>query len=82
MIIGENWHIHNPEEAGILVIRLILGIVVLLGGHAFGLLLGAFSAFIHAARLQFVEFFSKFYKAGVKEYQPFRYNGTYYEIKS
>lgn len=82
LVIGEHVAIHNFEEGLIFSIKLFFGIVILIGGHIFGFVLGAFSAFIHSARLQFVEFFSKFYKSGGKDYSPFRKEGHYYDIKT
>ena len=35
----------------------------------------AFSPNIHAVRLNFLEFFGKFYEAGNKEYKPFQKTG-------
>lgn len=49
----------------------ILAAVVLFGGHVFNLGINTFGAFIHAGRLQFVEFFPKFIEGGGKAYKPF-----------
>lgn len=74
-------NIRSVEDGFIFSVELLFGIIILIVGHLFGLVLGAFSAFIHSARLQFVEFFSKFYKSGGKEYNPFKKEGTYFDIK-
>ncbi len=50
----------------------ILGILVLIGGHLFYSIFSALGAFVHPARLQFVEFFGKFYEAGGRNFEPFR----------
>lgn len=42
-------------------------------GHVFNVVINLLGAFVHPARLQFVEFFSKFYEAGGRPYQPFAY---------
>jgi V/A-type H+-transporting ATPase subunit I len=39
--------------------------------HALNIAMGAFSPSIHALRLHYVEFFSKFYEAGGTPFQPF-----------
>jgi len=48
---------------------LTLGIMA--GGHLISLLINAFGAFIHSGRLQFVEFFTKFFEGGGKAFKPF-----------
>ena len=48
----------------------ILGAIVLLIGHVFTLAVNTLGAFIHSARLQFVEFFGKFIAGTGKEFSP------------
>jgi len=52
------------------VVGIFLAVIVLIGGHAFNLGINAFGAFIHSARLQFVEFFPKFMEGGGEPYRP------------
>lgn len=52
-------------------ISMVLGIGILLGGHAINLGLGFMSPFIHSMRLHYVEFFMKFYEGGGQKYAPF-----------
>ena len=49
----------------------LLGILLAIVGHAFNTALGIFSSFLHSIRLHYVEFFTKFYKGGGREYSPF-----------
>lgn len=49
----------------------IIGVVILLIGHTFNLFMGALSAYIHVARLQYVEFFSRFYEGEGELFKPF-----------
>jgi V/A-type H+-transporting ATPase subunit I len=56
---------------------LILGLFVLLLGHLLVLALGVTSAGLQAVRLEYVEFFGKFYEGGGREYQPFGYERQY-----
>ena len=58
---------------------LIAGIVVIFG-HIGNLLINALGAFIHSARLQFVEFFSKFMEGGGRYFKPFTKKGRFIEI--
>lgn len=48
-------------------------ILVFTVGHVFNVVINLLGAFVHPARLQFVEFFSKFYEAGGRPYEPFAY---------
>jgi V/A-type H+-transporting ATPase subunit I len=48
----------------------VLMILVLIGGHTFNLVLNALGAFVHTLRLQYVEFFPKFFTGGGKAFEP------------
>lgn len=62
----------------------LLGIIIFIGvffvGHIFNLLINALGAFVHSSRLQYVEFFSKFYTGGGKPYEPLKINTKYVNI--
>ncbi|MFB6127229.1 MAG: V-type ATP synthase subunit I [Halolamina sp.] len=49
----------------------LVGLLVLLLGHLLVLALGVTSAGLQAVRLEYVEFFQKFYEGGGTEYEPF-----------
>jgi V/A-type H+-transporting ATPase subunit I len=78
-------HAHAPEGATLLFEGLINmgplgwlgGVVVLLVGHLLVLALGITSAGLQAVRLEYVEFFGKFYEGGGAKYQPFGYTRRY-----
>jgi len=53
------------------------GIVVLVLGHLLVLALGITSAGLQAVRLEYVEFFGKFYEGGGANYEPFGYQREY-----
>ncbi len=53
------------------------GLIVALFLHAFNVALGILSIYVHNSRLQFVEFFGKFYEGGGHEFIPFG-SGTKY----
>ena len=73
------------EIAGMLkdipVVGIVLTILVLVAGHLFNLAMAALSGFIHTARLQFVEFFSKFYDGTGVSFKVFCYEPRYIRIK-
>ena len=49
----------------------ILGIMILLIGHLFNIIIGVFEPGIQGARLIYVEFFSKFYHGAGRPFKPF-----------
>lgn len=51
----------------------VLAATVFVVGHIFNVVINLLGAFVHPARLQFVEFFSKFYEGGGRPLEPFRY---------
>lgn len=63
------------------VIGFILFLVVFLIGHTLNMAINLLGAYVHTNRLQFVEFFGKFYEGGGKKYTPFAVNTKYYKIK-
>ena len=58
----------------------VVAIGILIGGHIFNLVINALGGFIHTARLQFVEFFTKFYEGGGEEFRPFRREHAYITV--
>ena len=53
------------------------GLLVLVIGHLLVLVLGVTSAGLQAVRLEYVEFFGKFFEGGGKQYSPFGHERTY-----
>ena len=52
------------------VLGTVLFLVVAVPGHFFNLLISSLGAFIHSARLIFVEFFGRFYEPGAERFTP------------
>ena len=59
----------------------IIFIVVFIFGHLLNLGINALGAYVHTNRLQYVEFFSKFYDAGGKKFNPFKTVTKYVQVK-
>ena len=57
--------------AGSGVVGIIVFIAVFLFGTVFNLAINAVGAYVHSCRLQYVEFFGKFYTGGGKPFEPF-----------
>lgn len=59
----------------------ILFIVAFIIGHTFNLAINLLGAYVHTNRLQYVEFFGKFYEGGGREFHPFKEDTKYVDIK-
>lgn len=63
---------------GLGIVGAILGCIlagaVLLVLHVFSLFINTLGAYAHCARLQFIEFFGKFYEADGRAFKPLRFN--------
>ena len=59
------------------IIVTVLSVVL----HVFMMLISTLGCFVHTARLQYVEFFGKFYEAGGKAFTPLRYETKYVNVK-
>ncbi len=67
--------------AGKGILGIIVFILVFIIGHTFNLAINLLGAYVHTCRLQYVEFFGKFYEGGGKMFTPFKENTKYIEIK-
>ena len=63
------------------IISLILGAVVFVGAHLFNAAINILGAYVHACRLQYIEFFGKFYAEGGKPFQPLRFSPRHVRVK-
>ena len=63
------------------VIGVILFIIIFLVGHVLNFGINLLGAYVHTNRLQFAEFFGKFYEAGGEAFRPFKASNKYTEIK-
>ena len=62
------------------IVGSVMAIGIFVGGHIFNLVINALGGFIHTARLQFVEFFTKFYEGGGEEFRPFKREHIYITV--
>ncbi len=70
-------------SSGILgaIIGVLLSAVLLIVLHAFSLFINTLGTYVHCARLQYVEFFGKFYEANGVMFAPLGYNSKYVKVK-
>lgn len=52
------------------VIGVLASLLIYIVGHVFNLVMGLLSAYVHDSRLQYIEFFGKFYEGGGVEFKP------------
>ncbi len=58
----------------------VFAVILLVVGHTFNLMINALGAYVHSCRLQFIEFFGKFYESGGHDFVPFCANTRYVDI--
>ncbi len=59
----------------------ILFVIVFLVGHVFNLVINVLGGAVHALRLQYVEFFSRFYESGGRQFKPAVNKTKYVNLK-
>lgn len=59
------------------VIGPVASIAIMAFGHAFNLFIGVIGAYVHVSRLQYVEFFNKFFEGGGRSFSPLKVNSRY-----
>lgn len=65
---------------GALPKSIIVFILVFLIGHVFNIGVNLIGTYVHAARLQYLEYFGKFYKEGGIPFRPLQYDTKYVDI--
>ncbi|KGM94928.1 ATP synthase subunit I [Clostridium novyi A str. 4552] len=53
-------------------VKYFVGPIIFIVGHLFNLGVNALGAYVHSSRLQYLEFFNKFYEGGGKKFTPFK----------
>ncbi|MBN1944306.1 MAG: hypothetical protein JW797_01465 [Bradymonadales bacterium] len=54
------------------VVGWIFAVIILVVGHTFNFVMALIGSVVHSARLQFLEFFGKFFEGGGRAYSPFK----------
>lgn len=64
------------------VVGMFFAAIIFVVGHLFNIVLGLLSAYVHDSRLQYIEFFGKFYEGGGIDFKPLTIQTKYIkEIK-
>ena len=70
----------NSGGKGPTVAGTILFVVVFCIGHVLNFLLNIIGCFVHTLRLQYLEFFGKWYRDGGKPFKPLTINTKFFDI--
>ena len=60
----------------------MLFVLILIGGHLFNIAVNCLGGFVHSARLQYLEYFAKFFTGGGKAFTPFASAKKYSVVKA
>ena len=63
------------------IVGIALAALIFVAGHGFNLIINVLGAYVHASRLQYVEFFTKFYDSGGRMFTPFRITTKYIDLE-
>jgi V/A-type H+/Na+-transporting ATPase subunit I len=63
------------------VVGVIGAVIVLIIGHTYNIAVNVLGAFVHSLRLQYVEFFPRFYSGGGERFTPFRETNQFVSVK-
>lgn len=67
--------------AGKSIIGAVMFVLVFIVGHLLNFAINMLGAYVHTNRLQYVEFYSKFYEGGGRAFKPLGMNTEYYNFK-
>lgn len=75
-VIGSIFNLLGSMPGNLIVFSFIFVI-----GHLFNIGLNVIGTYVHASRLQYLEYFSKFYREGGRPFRPLRFSTKYVDIK-
>lgn len=72
--------VRDAFPGALVVIGFLLSVVVYIIGHGFNLAMGLLSAYVHDSRLQYIEFFNKFYEGDGDPFRPLALSPRHVEL--
>ncbi len=81
-VIGMVINLLGGLAADIPYVGWLIAIVVIIGGHIFSIAINILGSFVHPLRLQYVEFFGKFYSGGGEAFTPLTLSQEYVNVKA
>lgn len=66
---------------GAMMGNILLFIIIFIFGHTVNIAINLIGTYVHTGRLQYVEFFSKFYEGSGRTFTPFKINSKFFRIK-
>jgi V/A-type H+-transporting ATPase subunit I len=63
------------------IIGILIFVILMIIAHIANLAIQSLGAAVHSLRLQYIEFFNRFYEGGGSEFNPFKINRIYTKIK-
>ncbi|MFW0861708.1 MAG: V-type ATP synthase subunit I [Dethiobacter sp.] len=55
-------------------------VIILIVGHTFNLVINTLGSYIHSSRLQYIEFYNRFYEGGGRRFVPFQLKTRHLEV--
>jgi len=62
------------------IIGTVFMVIMLLVGHLFNLVINILGAYVHSSRLQYLEFFNRFFESGGRPFKPFKMNTNHVNV--
>ena len=69
------------SSGGFTIVGVISFTLIFVVGHGFNFAINALGAYVHSSRLQYIEFFNKFFEGGGIAYSPLFEDTKYIKIK-
>jgi V/A-type H+-transporting ATPase subunit I len=80
--LGSTFNMLGNLSTEIPAVGVIVGILVVIGGHLMSFFLNLLGGFVHSARLIMLEFFGRFYEAGGTAYKPYGFDSATVDVKA
>lgn len=69
------------NQLGAMMGNIVAFVIIFVLGHTINIAINLIGTYVHTSRLQYVEFFSKFYEGSGRTFTPFKINSKFFTIK-